>query len=377
MKRPQGPSKGRRATPPPTLGPTSVRTSPPPGRSAAPPATPTALPAEAPPKAPLPLPAEGGFFIIDKPRGPTSHQVTAWVRDLLGVSRAGHAGTLDPGVSGVLVISVGKALRLLPLLLEFPKRYIAVIRFHGPVGASELERVVKEFQGPIFQLPPVRSAVRRERRVRVIHKLTLLERQGRDALLDIQCDSGTYIRTLAVDMGEALGPGANMIELRRTGTGPFNEGEILTLSQLADAVAAAREGSPQALLSHLHAPGKVWHRFPQVVVKDSAVDALAHGADLAASGVLKLSGAFMEGQRVVLVTRRDELVGLGRALMDSARILHTKQGWVIDAQQVFMEPGRYARHVKGSPPPSGGPGKADPPFETGSPAPSGASPPSD
>ncbi|MDE1881560.1 MAG: RNA-guided pseudouridylation complex pseudouridine synthase subunit Cbf5 [Euryarchaeota archaeon] len=290
----------------------------------------------------MPLPPEGGFLIIDKPRGPTSHQVTAWVRDLLGVARAGHAGTLDPGVSGVLVISVGKALRLLPLILEFPKRYVAVFRFHGPVPNAELERVLKEFQGPIFQLPPVRSAVRRERRVRVIHKLTLLERRGLEVLLDIQCDSGTYIRTLAVDLGEALGPGANMVELRRTATGPFTEGEILSLSSLADLVAAAREGSPQGLLACLQPPIKVWGRFPQVVIKDSAVDALAHGADLAAGGILKIVGAFMEGQRVVLVTRHGELVALGRALLDSPKIAKSKDGWVIDAQQVFMEPGKYA-----------------------------------
>ena len=303
-----------------------------------------------PPRAPLPLPPEGGFLVLDKPRGPSSHQVTAWVRDLLGVTRAGHAGTLDPGVSGVLVISVGKALRLLPLILEFPKRYIASVRFHGPVGASELEGIVKEFQGPIFQLPPVRSAVRRERRVRVVHKLTLLERRGRDALLDIQCDSGTYIRTLAVDMGEALGPGANMTELRRIGTGPFTETESLTLSALADLVAEAREGSPQPLLDRLQPISRVWKRFPQVVVKDSAVDALAHGADLAASGVLRTSSAFSEGQRVVLVTRKGELVGLGRALLDSGKLLKSRKGWVVDAQQVFMETGRYAPHVREQPP---------------------------
>ena len=307
------------------------------------------------PAAPWPTPEvadrlrPGAFLLVDKPRGPSSHQVTAWVRDLLGVGRAGHAGTLDPGVSGLLVISLGKALRLLPLLLEFPKRYVAVVRLHGPVREAELERVLREFVGPIFQLPPVRSAVRRERRVRTIHQLTLLERQGRDLLLDIQCDSGTYIRTLAVDLGEALGPGANMIELRRTGTGPFTEGESSTLTQLADAVALAREGDPGPLERRLSSPSRVWKRFPQVVVKDSAVDALAHGADLAASGVLRIVGGFQEGQRVVLVTRREELVGLGIALASSPAVKGATSGWVIDAQQVLMPPGRYPPRPPRSP----------------------------
>lgn len=294
-----------------------------------------------PVEAPLPIPPEGAFLIIDKPRGPSSHQVTAWVRDLLGATRAGHAGTLDPGVSGVLVVAVGPALRLLPLLLRFPKHYIAVVTFHGQVRNADLERVIGEFTGPIFQTPPVRSAVRRERRIRTIHKLALLERAGTSVLLDIQADSGTYVRTLAVDMGEALGPGGNMAELRRIGTGPFTEAAATTVTALADAVHAARAGHPEAFLALLHSPQEAWRAFPQVVVKDSAVDALAHGADLAAPGVLKVSAAFKEGDLVVLTTRRDELVGLGRAVVASSELASTKEGWVVDARQVFMAPGRY------------------------------------
>ncbi|HEV2165777.1 MAG TPA: RNA-guided pseudouridylation complex pseudouridine synthase subunit Cbf5, partial [Thermoplasmata archaeon] len=167
--------------------------------------------------------AEGAFLLIDKPRGPTSHQVTAWARDLLGVPTAGHAGTLDPNVSGLLWVGVGPALKLLPLLLEFPKRYIGVVRLHGPVAARDLDRVLKEFAGPVFQTPPVRSAVRRARRVRTIHRLDLVERVGDHLLLDVVGDSGTYVRTLAVDLGEALGVDAHLEELRRTGTGPFTE----------------------------------------------------------------------------------------------------------------------------------------------------------
>ncbi len=302
----------------------------------------------------LPLPAEGAFLVVDKPRGPSSHQVTAWVRDLLRVDRAGHAGTLDPGVSGVLVMSLGKALRLLPLLLTFPKRYITVVTLHGPAPPASVERVLKEFQGPIYQTPPVRSAVRRERRVRTLHRLTLLERSGRELLLEVQADSGTYIRTLAVDLGEALGCGANMTELRRVSTGPFSEKEAVSLARLADMVARADEGRPEDLLKALKPPRTVWGRFPQVVVKDSAVDALAHGADLAAQGVLKVTHPFPAGGRVVLVTRKEELVGLGEALVSSEELSHRRSGWVVDAHQVLMEPGRYPSRTAARP--AGAPG---------------------
>ena len=287
------------------------------------------------------FPPEGGFLVVDKPRGPSSHQVTAWVRDILGVSRAGHAGTLDPGVSGVLVIAVGRSLRLLPLILTFPKRYVALLTFHGPVKERDLRRVFEEFQGPIFQTPPVRSAVKRERRIRTMHRLRILERHGRDVLCEVLCDSGTYVRTLAVDLGEALGAGAHMAELRRTGTGPFDESMAVPLTALVDAMVRAREGDPGPVRSLLHAPREAWSRFPQVVVKDSAVDALAHGADLAASGILRVTQGFARGATVVLVTRRDELVGIGTALVPSEDLPATPHGWVVDAHQVFIETGRY------------------------------------
>ncbi|HYA54148.1 MAG TPA: RNA-guided pseudouridylation complex pseudouridine synthase subunit Cbf5, partial [Thermoplasmata archaeon] len=172
---------------------------------------------------------DGAFLLVDKPRGPSSHQVTAWTRDMLGVPLAGHAGTLDPNVSGLLWVGVGPALKLLPLVLEFPKRYIASVVLHGAVPVREVERVLGEFTGPIYQTPPVRSAVKRERRVRTIHRLELVESDGPRLLLDITADSGTYVRTLAVDLGEALGLGGHMDELRRVANGPFRERDAVPL----------------------------------------------------------------------------------------------------------------------------------------------------
>ncbi len=290
------------------------------------------------------IPAEGAFLLIDKPRGPSSHQVTAWVRDMLGVPRAGHAGTLDPSVSGLLVVALGKSLRLIPLVLTFPKRYIGVVQLHGPVTRTALTSVLGEFVGPIYQTPPVRSAVKRQRRVRTIHSLRLLESAQNTVLIDVTCESGTYIRTLAVDVGDALGVGAHLSELRRVGTGPFLEEQIVTLQMLSDAIALSSEGHPELLKGMLHAPEEVWTRVPRVWVKDSAVDALAHGADLAAAGVASITGNFVAGDRVALVTRQEELVATGRALFDSSAIPGKKEGWVIDAESVFLAPGQYPRH---------------------------------
>jgi len=284
---------------------------------------------------------DGAFLLLDKPRGPSSHQVTAWARDLLGVPVAGHAGTLDPNVSGLLWVGVGPVLKLLPLVLEFPKRYIASVVLHGRAPARDVERVLAEFTGPIYQTPPVRSAVKRERRVRTIHRLELVETDGPRLLLDITADSGTYVRTLAVDLGEALGLGGHMEELRRVATGPFRENESVSLATLADAAAARAGGDPAPMLALLHPIEEVWREFPAIVVKDAAASALAHGAGLASGGILALPKPFSRGARVALVTRSGELVATGVALRGSGEVSEVKHGWVVDETRVFVDPARF------------------------------------
>jgi len=285
--------------------------------------------------------AAGAFLLVDKPRGPSSHQVTAWARDLLGLGTAGHAGTLDPNVSGLLWIGAGPALKLLPLVLEFPKRYVAAVRLHGPVAKPELERVLAEFTGPVFQTPPVRSAVKRERRVRSIHHLTLVEVERSFLLLDLVADSGTYVRTLAVDLGEALGVGGSLQELRRVATGPFEERRAVPLTALADAAALRAAGDPAPLLALLHPIEEVWREFPTIVLKDGAASAVAHGAGLASGGILAVPRAFARGAHVVLLTRSGELIATGVAEHDSAALASVRHGWVVGGTRVFVDPARF------------------------------------
>ncbi|HXW66314.1 MAG TPA: RNA-guided pseudouridylation complex pseudouridine synthase subunit Cbf5 [Thermoplasmata archaeon] len=285
--------------------------------------------------------AAGAFLLVDKPRGPSSHQVAAWARDLLGVPRAGHAGTLDPNVSGVLWVGLGPALKLIPLVLEFPKRYVGVVVLHGRVGARELASVFAEFTGPIYQTPPVRSAVRRERRVRTIHRLRLTERDDERLVLDVVADSGTYVRTLAVDLGDALGVGAHLEELRRVGTGPFDEAASVTLLGIADAVARRADGDPAELLTLLHPIEEVWREFPRIVVRDSAASAVAHGAGLASGGILRIERPFGSDARVALVDREGALIATGVARAGSDRIAEVPHGWVVTQTRVFVPPERF------------------------------------
>lgn len=285
--------------------------------------------------------AGGAFLLVDKPRGPSSHQVTAWARDLLGVAVAGHAGTLDPNVSGLLWVGTGPALKLLPLVLEFPKRYVGAVAFHAKPPPKELDRAIAEFTGPIYQTPPVRSAVKRERRIRTVHRLTAVEVAGPRVLLDLVADSGTYVRTLAVDLGEALGVGAHLEELRRVATGPFDEAQALSLSALADAVAAARAGAPAALLAALHPIEEVWREFPRIVVKEAAASAIAHGAGLASGGIVGIHGSFSKGAHVVLVDRAGALLATGVAQHDAAELTKVPHGWVVGRTRVFVDPAAF------------------------------------
>lgn len=299
--------------------------------------------------------ADGAFLLLDKPRGPSSHQATAWVRDLLGLDTAGHAGTLDPNVSGLLWVGCGSALKLLPMMLEFPKRYVGLVRLHAPSTDEAIARAIADFTGPVYQTPPVRSAVRRERRIRTIHRLELLERSGNDLLLDIVADSGTYVRTLAVDLGEALGVDGHLEELRRIGTGPFLESASVTLPRLADAVAAARAGAPEELARALHPIEEVWREFPIVTIKATAAAALAHGADLAAAGIVALSRPFRTGQWVAIVEPSGSIVATGVALVGSKELPQHRHGWVVDARRVLVDPAHFPASWKSPSSPGGGP----------------------
>jgi len=157
-----------------------------------------------------------GFIPLDKPAGQLSHQVVAWVRRIAGVDSAGHSGTLDPMATGLLPIAINDATKALSTLLLGPKEYYAVMRLHSPVPDNELQQVINEFTGEIYQRPPQRSSVRRVTRTRQIYEMEVVERKGNLVLIRVLCQAGTYVRKLIYDMGEVLGVGATMTELRRT-----------------------------------------------------------------------------------------------------------------------------------------------------------------
>ncbi|MDD4307256.1 MAG: RNA-guided pseudouridylation complex pseudouridine synthase subunit Cbf5 [Thermoplasmata archaeon] len=283
-----------------------------------------------------------GIIVMDKPRGPTSHQVSAWVRDMAGAEKAGHGGTLDPNVSGVLVIALDDALKALQVLLLDTKEYIATMKLHGQVSRDELDAVFTEFTAEIYQTPPVRAAVKRERRSRTIYEMEILDIREKSVLFRVVCESGTYIRTLCVDMGDALGVGGHMFELRRTRTARFGEDQLVTMHELKDAFVAYEEEGNEAPLRKIILPfERMLEHLPKVFVKDSAVDAICHGADVAIPGITKLDGDFTSGQTVAVLTQKGEGIAVGKAKMDSSKMREMQKGSAVNLERVFMAPGTY------------------------------------
>ncbi len=286
---------------------------------------------------------EAGVIILDKPRGPTSHQVSSWVKNILGVDKVGHGGTLDPKVSGVLPMATGKAVRALDVVKESDKEYVCVMRLHRDKGRDRVEEVMSSFVGDIYQMPPLKSAVKRQLRVRTIHSLQLLEMKERRVLFRVECDAGTYIRTLCVDIGEALGVGAHMEELRRTRSGDMTEEQAVTLHELKDAYVFWKEEGMELLNDIIRPMEFLLSPLPKIVVKDTAVDALCHGADLAVVGITEVDQSIASGDLVALLTEKGEGIALAEAKMGTKEMVEAEQGIAADTSRVFMRPGIYPK----------------------------------
>jgi H/ACA ribonucleoprotein complex subunit 4 len=287
---------------------------------------------------------EYGLVTLDKPRGPTSHEVVAWTKKLLGVEKAGHSGTLDPPGSGVLPIGLGQSTKALSLLLLFPKEYRGVMRVHSSVPKAKLDALIREFTGEIFQRPPQRSSVSRQTRSRTIYELELTESSGNIHLFRVLCQSGTYIRKLVYDIGEVLGVGATMVELRRTKVGPLTEETgLCTLHQLNDAMFRLKAGDEGPIRNLVRPIEESLGNLGRIVLRDSAVDAVCHGARLGIPGILSISDGLKKDDTVALMSAKGELVAIGKALLSTSEVKALHRGLASTTERVVMKASTYPK----------------------------------
>jgi len=257
-----------------------------------------------------------GLVIIDKPKGITSHDVVVRVRKLSGQRKAGHTGTLDPLATGVLIVCLGQATRLIEYVMAGRKQYRATIRFglttdtldaEGKIIAQQdtsaltetrLRDILPKFQGGIEQIPPIFSALKKdgqplykrarsgqpvevEARLVTIHTLTWVAWQSPDLTLDVTCSPGTYIRSLARDIGEAVGTGAHLAELIRTANGPWSLEQAVSLAQLEQ---AAQAGGP-GWQKYLYPSDEAVAHLSKIVLTEADVAHVKHGRQIQLASV--------------------------------------------------------------------------------------------
>ena len=228
---------------------------------------------------------EFGIINIDKPSGPTSFDVSDFVRKKLELRKTSHFGTLDPKVTGVLPIALNRACKLTGFFLGENKKYIGIMRIHEETDIKKLNEIInRKFIGKIMQKPPVKSRVKRVEREREIISFKILEEEKKDFLFQTEVHGGTYIRKLIDDLGKETGKGAHMLELRRISAGIFSECDkkypSVNLYDFEKAVDEYREGNEDKLRNMI-IPGEIiMELYPSVNVKKEIIRKLFNGSPI-------------------------------------------------------------------------------------------------
>lgn len=289
-----------------------------------------------------------GVINLDKPANPSSHEVVAWIRRMLRVDKTGHSGTLDPKVTGSLIVCVDRATRLVKAQQGAGKEYVCVARLHSAVeSVAKVAQAIETLTGALFQRPPLISAVKRQLRIRTIYESKLLEYDAERHLVVfwVSCEAGTYIRTLCVHLGLLLGVGGHMQELRRVRSGILGEKDnLVTMHDVLDAQWVYDNHKDESYLRRVIMPLEVLlTSYKRCVVKDSAVNAICYGAKLMIPGLLRYEQGIEVGEEVVLMTTKGEAIALGIAQMTTAVMATCDHGVVAKVKRVVMERDTYPR----------------------------------
>ncbi|KAG8412841.1 centromere/microtubule-binding protein cbf5 [Metarhizium acridum] len=290
-----------------------------------------------------------GVINLDKPSNPSSHEAVSWVKRILRVEKTGHSGTLDPKVTGCLIVCIDRATRLVKSQQGAGKEYVCVIRLHDklPGGQAQLARALETLTGALFQRPPLISAVKRQLRVRTIYESKLIEFDNDRHLgvFWVSCEAGTYIRTLCVHLGLLLGVGAHMQELRRVRSGAMDENKhLVTLHDVLDAQWTMDNTRDESYLRRVIAPLEtLLTGYKRLVVKDSAVNAVCYGAKLMLPGLLRYESGIEHHEEVVLMTTKGEAIAIGIAQMSTVEMSTCDHGVVAKVKRCIMERDLYPR----------------------------------
>jgi H/ACA ribonucleoprotein complex subunit 4 len=270
---------------------------------------------------------------------------------MLNVNKTGHSGTLDPKVTGCLIVCINNATRLVKAQQSAGKEYVAVVKLHQKLdNVKKLEKALDTLTGPCFQRPPLISAVKKELRVRTIYETCLIEYDDKRDLgiFWISCQAGTYVRTLCVHLGYLLGCGAHMQELRRVRSGAFKEDRtMVTMHDVKDAQWHYEQFNNENYLRRVIMPLEILLvGYPRIVVKDTSINAICYGAQLMLPGVLRYESGIEVGAQIVLMSTKGEAVALAIAAMTTSTIATCDHGIVARTKRVIMDRDVYDKKWK-------------------------------
>ncbi len=253
-----------------------------------------------------------GCINLDKPSNPSSHEVVAWIKRILRVDKTGHSGTLDPKVTGCLIVCVDRATRLVKSQQSAGKEYVSIVRLHAAVpDQATVARAIETLTGKLFQRPPLISAVKRQLRIRSVYTSKLIEYDAERHLgvFHVSCEAGTYIRTLCVHLGLLLGVGGHMQELRRVRSGATGENMgMVSMHDVMDSQWVYDNSKDETYSRRVIRPLEILltgHK--RIVVKDSAVNAICYGAKLMIPGLLRFADDINVDEEIVLMTTKGEV----------------------------------------------------------------------
>lgn len=289
---------------------------------------------------------KSGFICLDKPANPSSHEVVAWIKRILRVDKTGHSGTLDPKVTGCLVVCIDRATRLVKSQQSAGKEYMVIYRLHDSIPRKKIEQELEKLKGALFQRPPLISAVKRQLRVRTVYESKLIEHdvERNMGIFWVSVESGFYARTICVHLGLMLGCGGQMQELRRPRSGIMTEQDASTMHDVLDAQWMYDNHKDESYLRRVIKPLEaLLVKHKRIIMKDSAVNAICYGAKILLPGVLRYEDGIEMNEEIVVCTTKGEAICLGIAQMTTATMASCDHGVVAKIKRVVMERDLYPK----------------------------------
>jgi H/ACA ribonucleoprotein complex subunit 4 len=247
---------------------------------------------------------------INKPPHPLSRDVDDKIRKIFKVKKVGHSGTLDPKVSGVLLVAMDEATKILKFLMKSDKEYEGIMYLHNDIEKKRIEQVIIDnFTGKITQTPPVKSMVARKPRQRVVYSFNILKKEEQEVTFRTRVEAGTYIRKLIHDLGQQLGTGAHMKYLKRIKTGKFDIKDSYTLQEIEEAYNNWKKGEESGLRKILM-PIEDVINMKKVVVNEASLLKIRNGRPVKPMDIIK-KDEFGIGDTIGIFSPSGKIVGLG------------------------------------------------------------------